>query len=535
MRKIKKALIGLGLSIFLAGGAIVDHSLKRENSVVSQVVQTLTPDSSLESLLKKLDKDAGKERAIAAARIMKKQGYGAATLDENHRLKILNEIDERNLINYFKKPIVIRADSPILKTFYEKAEKSGNFVKENTSYLTFSQNVIDRTGLGTKDVGGLSVGKGVILIDSEADDGGIKNPKTYLSTMVHEAQHEKDNKEENKFPRLISEKRAYKKSIECLEEQLKTDNDLIVKAELDSARQVVETAEYLEKLGDFNNVYPETAILASALLKADIPVSTLEKYSVKPSQKSKKESELHISAYFARIARTLEREEAIKKIYEIISNPEIKGTLIEISGVSALQYLAPDAMKTQSVADIGTGRGMHFNFSEREKTNEVGRGFVGNDKYTVTGLPTLEEILGNEKWRDYKEGQNRQIEVIYYRLADVNQIKVDKHGNVYIPDREGKPSPSFYRFAIIGVDIDGNGRDDGIEVYYGSNSLTTSDGNLVGKIDVYDGRGNYTGSSIEAIRRGLKEKGENLNLNPQKLARDYGLEYRPDLPYYKKN
>ena len=267
------------------------------------------------------------------------------------------------------------------------------------------------------------------------------------------------------------------------------------------------------------------------LLEGDIPTETLKRFAVEPSVKSQIRGwELYYAAHFAHTVKTLEKDAAIRQIYAEISRPNIRNTVAEVSGASALQYLCPEVLQTESGADVASDAGIYLNFSERQKKNEVGQGVRGNNSYAVNGLPSLDELRAGKKFDEFdiqeKKKGDPTLRKITYVLSNVTSIKIDATGNVRIPKREGRPSEGFFRFYAETIDRDKNGVDDGVLVYYGSNKIQREDGAILSKVDTYDGRGGFVESGLVWFL--ANETGEDIPA-PEQLAKKWNLEFKPSL------
>ncbi|MFQ5647885.1 MAG: hypothetical protein ACE5FW_01495, partial [Candidatus Aenigmatarchaeota archaeon] len=268
------------------------------------------------------------------------------------------------------------------------------------------------------------------------------------------------------------------------------------------------------------------------LLDANLPAEKFSGYRRKLECKGGLNYELYTASYFAEMVKTKAREEALRELYRFITNPEYEGTIVRVSAASALQYLSPEACKVETGADVvsDSGRTASLSFGKREKTDKIGQGYEKSAEFSVSGAPSLEELLADERFKDFDmptggEGAVESVKVeAEYELYSGDRIKqrIDSDGvkQVYIPNREGKPDSRFFRCYIEAVDTDGNGRNDALRVYYGSNSISSRGGILV-KVDVYKNK-RYVKSGLTWFA--AKEQGEDLELNINDIWRKWNME-----------
>jgi len=457
---VRKLTIGLSAAVLtLAAGLGIDYGLRKSESVVSGLIRSVSPEKSLDYHIEKVSEDT--DHALKAIESMKKLDLDFFVVDNT---------------------TIVRSDSDYMGQFYNQAPSQKGFIQTNLEYIVFSPGVIHNGG----DVNGLSIGNGVILIDTLAENGGIKNPITFGSIMAHEAQHEKDK---GKYPRLHSEGKAFKQQKEFLEEQIKITNDELIPALLEDVTSRVNTFEYLSQFdSDFERVYPHKTILAKHLLDAEITSDVLQKYMTDIGD-SDLDNQLITASILANIVWTKPRDKAIRDLHGIATDPKYEGTVAQVSAASALQYLSPKAAKTQSGADISTGKGMHLDFNERKNKN-LGKAKVGSDTYSVSGLPSVEELIRDEKIPEYTDQ-----EFTTFSLADVETIKIDGK-KILVPNQEGRPTQDFYRCQIRPLDLDRNGVYDTIEVLYANPNIRNTNGFTLAKIDRYNGSGQLIDTGI---------------------------------------
>jgi len=507
-RKLRYGLIGTAIVAALGVG---DYLLRGVNSIVPRVAEVVNPVGSLEGMA--ADGKISREEAGRFARIM----------DSNQMSEISFGTGDEEIQ-------VVRSDSKELDKHYAQVSKEqAAFIKNNVSQIVFSPNVFVNHGSGrNSDVNGLSIGGGNIYVDTRADNGGKKNPLTYVSIMAHEAQHESDVGKG--LSKLVSETRAFERESNVLNEQLTESRDLILRAALEKADGRVETGKYLQGLdGDFGNVYPNTVILAGDLLSGGVNLGSLKKYSERGWAKTTKGHELRLAARYASMVRELDKDKAITELHSIVTNPLLEGSVAQVSAASALRYLCPEVLQSESGADISTGRGININFGKSRRDESVGKGFVGDNSFSVSGTPSLNELLSGKRYDDFSPGSGKESETTTYTLADVDSMKIDHSGNVLFPDREGSPGEGFVRFYARGIDRDRNRRDDGFFVYYGTNRIVNSRGSILAKVDTHDGLGRYVESGVTWFV--APDKLVEID-GPGKLARKWSLENKPHL-YHK--
>ncbi|MDP3882128.1 MAG: hypothetical protein Q8Q31_04610 [Nanoarchaeota archaeon] len=532
--KLKKwALIGLA---GMLGTVAIDGLYRGKNSIPAQTVtmiQSYIPGTipNLEDRISEFHRahDVSHEEINRLIVSLEKSSQNAIVFDKSGLRVLEDDYSEENLSEILQgNTIVCKSDSQFAGYFIDKLHpQDKENVKTSVKYIIFSPNVVNRIGSSHEDVNGLSIGGGIILIDTLADDSSIKNPKTFGGVIAHEAQHEKDR--DKRYPTLTSEKRAYQSGARTLEFIAQNDRDSILKATLTRAKDTIKTAEYLERFGsDFSRVYPSGTILAKDLLEADINIQTLSKHKSR-EDKTKKDLELICAASFAEVIRLQSREEALKILYPYASEKKFAGTIVQISAASAIAYLCPNACKTESSGDIAE-KGFHLSLQDRRngrKTNHLGQGSEGEEGYSVSGLPSLQELLEDQRFEDYETGGEYPAAI--YQLAQVDKIKVkisvDGVKLVYLPNREGKPSAQFFRAYVELVDANQNGRADEIRVYYFNDNVVNGDGSALAKIDVYNGLGQYISSGVTWFA--ARSKGRDLQFNPREEALKRNMELIP--------
>ncbi len=420
----------------------------------------------------------------------------------------------------------IHRSSPLLSPYFDlMSAESASFVKDNTEWFVFSPDVTKEG----RDVNGLHLGEGIVAIDIVADNGGIKNPKTFPSIMGHEAQHGFD--EDKDMSTLEKEVRSDRREMGILERQLESDDDLVLRGHYHGAQKRLQTGEFLLGFGsDFKDIDPNSVILAKDLLDVGISPEKLREYATRFEKPNGLEYELYTAALLGNMATSLPREKAIETLYGIVNDPEFKGTIVPVSAASALQYLAPDVARVETGADVGvtTERTASIYFGDRGNTNDVGKGFLNGREPTVLGLPSLEELIAGERFDDFDyesnegDGSNILAKGELYSGSRVAQRIEDGTKVIYLPDSEGKPGDGFFRFYVMAMDSDRNGRDDTLAVFYGSNSVTV-DGSMLAKVDYFK-EGKYSHSGVSWMQRGLQEKGEDLSLDVDRTWKDWKME-----------
>ncbi len=319
---------------------------------------------------------------------MKKLGFDAVSIDEEGNP---SEIKKGYILeDVLKTTIIASSDSRFLEQFYGQAPLSSKFIKDNVDYIAFSPGVTAKSQDSIKDVGGLSFGSRIIAIDTLADGGLVKNPKTYGSIMAHEAQHGFDYGKE--LFSLQYEKRAFSRQLDFLKEQRRYDNGSILKASAENTMQKILTAEFLDDFGDdFKDVYPNEKILSKDLLDAEVKKSTLDKHKKEEYKESSIGQELKVASGYASFVLSNDRESAIREVYPIATDKKYDGSLHQLNAASALQYLCPDQSKNVSGAD-------HTPSSFKE----------------ITGLDAISEIPKKQKTYNSKS----TINPCFRELAD---------------------------------------------------------------------------------------------------------------------
>ena len=216
MGLVKKLLIGATAAATIAIG---DHMVRKDDSVISQISPF---QISLENILESENNNKFKNYV----KQMKERGLKSG-------------IENKDKVDQFKADVlpvdmsentwIFAKDSPLLNRFYNQTTAAQTeFIKRNVKYIIFSPDITAKKGLMSQDVNGLSIGEGIILVDTKADNGGIKNPITYISTMGHEAQHEFE-KDKN-LSTLVSERNAFDRGNQILNGQITKFDDEILKA-----------------------------------------------------------------------------------------------------------------------------------------------------------------------------------------------------------------------------------------------------------------------------------------------------------------
>jgi hypothetical protein len=513
--RIIYSTIGIGTALAFL---IADYNYNRRNSVFVRGIACLYKHvgESFVSSNPSLNK-AGIEAVIAS---MERQGISSAIVGtENQLLRFEKDAKEYFLTTVDQATLIIKADSPSLDSLLSNLSKEDRrFVQENVKYAVFSPDVVLPDDDDPHyDLNGISISGGIVLIDTKSDDGCRKNPIALLSTLIHEADHEekKDVKSgKSGLSTLERELFAYERQISVLMRQ-HADNDLLYRAILETVQKRADTAKYLLGFGDdFKSVHPPQRIIAKCLLRADIRVGVLEKYSANLGKKSGRDFELGLACYFAKIAKTMPLDKALTMLYSYAADN--KGTLAEVSAWSAIQWLRKDMLKTTSSADWPYGSdGIGLNFSKKPLQNRIGGAVRGNDTYAVIGKPTLQELLEGKRYEE--AGPLGSIPAsTEYRLVDIDLIRVKttaERTTIFIPDREGKPRHDFYRCYIEAIDRNNDKVNDGIAVYYVNNDLKREDGACLAKVDFYNSKGGFVGSGMQWCL--FRAKGIDLAFDPK--------------------
>ncbi|HLC60714.1 MAG TPA: hypothetical protein VJJ52_04760 [Candidatus Nanoarchaeia archaeon] len=402
-----------------------------------------------------------------------------------------------------------RSDSPVLNNFYRAMGSHADGIKSNLKWIVFAPNVKHES----RDTNGLSIGDGIVYIDTIADDGRAKESQTIPGTLAHEDQHESDKSQG--LSRLVNETRANKKSLGVLEYQLNQEFSDILRADYDVVKKRIETANFLEKYGsDFQNVNPLGVILAKDLLEAGIQSQTLKKYIHPAESSSGLEKELIIASTFADIVLSNPSKGAIKKLYRYATDPLYNNTLTQVSAASALSYILPEKLQEHSTADIpsGSGRFASIRFGPPSELNGFAQAINGFG-FSVSGLPSLDVLLNPTPIP--------QGEVVRLKIYEGDKIKDGgrKYGIfgsriILIPGKQGKPANDWIVPKLRPIDTDNNGRDDTLEVYYAHPSMDFENG-LMTKVDRFT-RMKFVGSGlVELTGLTLKQgaKGFDFELN----------------------
>ena len=396
---------------------------------------------------------------------------------------------------------VCRTDSPLLEGLIEALpEDEKESLKATVPIIIFAPDVKNELGTSSGDVNGLYNPEkpAVIFVDTEADDGTKKDKATFPSVAVHEKEHKKEAG--NHLPMLTSELNSFKHEQATLEYQLKKQPNQVLKATLDDVAGRVKTGEYLAQFGnDFEDVYPGKVVLAKDFLQANIPLNTLVNYINHKEKDPKKEQEdyaLRCAAYCSAIVLEKSREAAINDLYSIVSDPKKKGTILQLSAASALEYLCPTALVTSSSSDVTGGQGMGIAYGKPQKKKGTGQSAGEQNGFSVSGIPSLQELLDNEVFNSVDPNSDPPSGTRYI-LSDVDVVKQKADETILIPKAEGKPQGFFCAgFSINEYDTNENGKPDGVGVMYVSPKFLDADGGMLCKTDVYDLNGKFIRPSI---------------------------------------
>lgn len=400
---------------------------------------------------------------------MRSGGKRELAYDKSGRETVPERIDPESVT-------IMRRDSPLLRPYIQRAGEFRNIILNNLDYAIFSPNVIDKG-----DVNGIFLGNGSIMIDTMADDGRPKNEKLVPSTMVHEAAGHGATSGLG-ISTLNDEKFAYQAEMGVLSRLMREDSDPILKAAYMDCGKKLATARFLGQFGhDFGSVRPESVMISLGFLDAGISRKTIAKYLRATEGKGGLYRELHLALFYADIPLREKRERAISLLFDVVENPKFDRTLEQVNAASALHYLAPDALPLSTSADISVSpeRTISLPFGTAvRKSGGAGRGrILKAGGFAVSGLPSREDVFVNTK----PIAEGKYIDAVLY-----DGLVMKRSGNkVFIPEREGRPGPGFYRMYVRAEDGDHNGRPDVLLVFYGTNSLGRDDGSILSKVDVF--------------------------------------------------
>lgn len=511
----KKVMLTLGLAAMLSCGKGDDTGNIANNIPQARVpaVQTF----GLEHLVNGIELEGieSADDVQAAIDYFSEAGWSVG------RIRMDGSVEEYTQAGITTDTLIARSDSDFALQFY--AGNHEEFIRENVDYIVFSPDIVSTLGSGKGDVNGLSFGNGIIAVDTRADNGGIKNPVTFGSVIAHEAQHEFDR---HAYRTLVSESRAFARQYDFLQQQvdreLSDEDRLTVQALTNNTTRVLESAEHLEQFGDdYAGVYPNATILAEHFLDGNVAIDVLER-DMGISEPSGRGLEVFYASFFSYVVRTNSREDAIEILYDHVTDPENAGTLSQVSAASALKYLCPNALCDESGADIADVSGASFNFDRGSRTDSVGSYAGSAGGFSVSGIPSLEELKEDERFRSY--APESQV-VARYRLSAVDrwmESAEDQVRVVHIPNRPGYPSEDFMRCCVQAIDTNRNARADSLEVLYVNNSITDQRGAPIGKIDYFNGAGEYMHSAL--IWSAYRATGDLADFDPVETAREYDLE-----------
>ena len=183
------------------------------------------------------------------------------------------EFDLKTMSKYTSAPIICRSDSPILSPLYDELGDHKNMARENLSWIILTPNVLRRVGDHDKAEMGLSIGDGVVYVNTHnvhSANGALELPPV----LAHEAQHEANGR----ISRLHNERSAHTTQRDVA--RLKSDENKGLEAMVHTCSARIETADYLGSFGsEFEQVYPKEMILAGELLDAYMSPSALAEYS----------------------------------------------------------------------------------------------------------------------------------------------------------------------------------------------------------------------------------------------------------------
>ncbi len=386
--RIKKALITLGaaaLAYFGADYIIRNHTGGSAYSAVSASKCEHDHNENLDESLSKLattkNQDCMMNTSINAINKTAKAGHSAIMLNELGNLQTVDNIGKETA----RFPALVHKSSPAWKKLSAQLGEDAQFAEQNIDWLVFTPNIPNRKG---GEEGGLSAGKKVIYIDTMAQDGTIRDPIEYAPIIAHEAQHEADK---GLSGILKKEKNAHERQLKTAQNLLKANKKETLQGMINECAKRIQTASYLEKLGDFDNTYPMSTILAEALLNAGINSRTLKKYHNVNTGNAELDAELSAASKCASIVHDYNLYNATKKLHEIASTG---APMEKVSAASALSWLYPALNKSKNTAGwhSSQSRGAGFNFGEG--TGEPSTGC------SVANLPPLEEFLKDARAED---------------------------------------------------------------------------------------------------------------------------------------
>lgn len=435
-------------------------------------------------------------------------GLSSVEYDGGKRYNEVNNINPNAIT-------IAKTDSPLVRRIYEEMGNSTS-VRPNAEWVVFAPNV---TSEG-RDVNGLSIGQKIVFVDTVADNGAIKSPEEIPSVLGHEDEHE--NPANKSLPRLLNETKSNYRMRSVIEFQMSREYSRDLQALYDSAQKTIDTGEFLQKFGsDFQDVYPESVILANNLLGAKIPISVLQEYKNRMNDKTGIEHELYVASLIAEMALSGNKNKAITSLYSYAANPKLGGSLEQVNAASALQFLLPGALIMQSTGNLDLGKERYVSFNFGSGTNAGVAGVFPGSGFSVSGLPPLEDLLNPKT--------TPQGTYVTVRMYDGDTVrdggrKYGLFGNkvLLIPKKEGKPANDWIVVKVRALDTDNNGINDTLEVYYTYPGLDFDDG-LMTKVDEFN-RMRFVESGLVKLNSTLKADSKGIDFNLERQWRDWNLE-----------
>ena len=468
---------------------------------------------------------------------MQERGYAAVSLEEGGTLQEPSPIPFGTPINEvattFLDTIIVEPDAPFMDYFYSQiSPERAQYIIDNVDHIVFSPDIIERLGLYHRDVGGLSTGEGIIFVDTQADDGSVKNPLTYVMVIGHESAHE----ENHEGSRLQVEHYGFQIGSEFVRDQIQTigdrvDNPDLLPAVLRLSDQQRDMAKYLLQFGDdFGGVYPNTHIVGSDLLEGRVSQDVLQYHRDNENVEGIFGVQLKISSTLALVYHDHGREEAIRRLYQFASGSHIDPEaevhpdfdvpgFTMVSAASILEYLAPNAAggTTAGIRD-GLGYSVNFGTDVRRRDGQVGD-TVRSGGYTVGNLPSVDQLIRDETHRETQERTGEPYQYQSRRAASCGNLEgVSRASDPAVQSidrREGRPDNRFVRAVV--QETHG-----GFEFGYIANcAVGTVDGEEVPagviKIDRYSPDARFLGANVGVTWS--RHVGTEIMISPQDFSR----------------
>ncbi len=331
------------------------------------------------------------EATKLATKRMKEMGYKEAILGFNNQVYILGdeEMSGEQLQAHLAAPIICHKDSPIFRQFQHRFGERRELVNDNVEWAVFSPNVISQNNGRSQEEAGLSIGQGIVYVDTQAENGQIRDTREYSAIIAHEAMHEFLRAKRPEPSRLENERLAHSAQRSVAKAELVKEESETLEGMVNTCDHRIKTAEYLqqEKFGsDFDDMYPASMILAEGLLEAGIPQKVLGRYLEVVTGDNELDKEL---ATAAKVALTLHTHN-IKRATEILYRWIRTGNDLEKeNAASALRYLHPEQLAPDT-----SGAGWHGG-KKRSSGISFGGDGVGTDK--TPHLPSLDALLSDAR------------------------------------------------------------------------------------------------------------------------------------------